>query len=313
MAKRIRIDLVKLKKLGAMFQLSQSPKDFFIFFLSVFIFGKGKIKTKLWKEIEVFKGENILTSASFKKLIALSYIYLMKNKGFYIKEEEEGTVIKLNGSEIKINQNDLHHFDLSLEGLYYIVTEKSSTDFKVKFENERLFVEFENIKLTSPKYYPLIYSVYEIFFEEHYSSENIPGTTVIDIGSSIGDSSIYFLRKGAEKVFGYEPQSDLVKIAEENIKINSFEGKAKFINEFFTKDKVRKISDPENTILKLDCEGCEFEIIDEITKSSLKFREIIFEFHKTPIMLFFNLLKKRYKIKEIIFTYPTLGIAKFSV
>ncbi len=237
----------------------------------------------------------------------------MKSKGFYIKEDEEGTVIKINGSEIKINHNDLHHFDLSLEGLYYIVTRKRATDFKVKFDNEKLFVEFENIKLTSPKYYPLIYSVYEIFFENHYFSENIPGTTVIDIGSSIGDSTIYFLWKGANKVFGYEPQAELVKIAEENIKINGFEGKAKFINEFFTRDKVRKISDPENTILKLDCEGCEFEIIYEITKSSLKFREIIFEFHKIPIILFFNLLKKGYKIREIIFTYPTLGIAKFSV
>ena len=136
---------------------------------------------------------------------------------------------------------------------------------------------------------------------------------MIDVGSSIGDSTIYFLKNGAKKVVGYEPQADLVKIAEENIKINGFEGKTEFINEFFTKDKLRKISDPENTISKLDCEGCEFEIISEIAKSSLKFQEIIFEFHKIPITLFFNLLKKGYKMKEIIFTYPTLGIAKFSV
>jgi hypothetical protein len=45
--------------------------------------------------------------------------------------------------------------------------------------------------------------------------------------------------------------------------------------------------------LKLDCEGFEFEIISEIAKSSLKFQEIIFEFHKIPITLFFQSFEKR--------------------
>jgi SAM-dependent methyltransferase len=309
----VKINPLKLRKLGAIFKLSQNPQSFFVFFISLFIFGKGKLKTKIGKEIKVSKGENILVSESFREVVALAFIQLMKNRKLCV-EDKDGLIIKLGSSEIKIDQSEFQRFDLFLEGLYYIATSKKSEDFKISFDRGKIIAEFQGIKIKAPKNHSnFVYNIYEIFFEEHYFSENIFGKDVIDVGSSIGDSTIYFLKNGAKKVVGYEPQTDLVKIAEENIKINGFEGKTEFINEFFTKDKLRKISDPENTILKLDCEGCEFEIIDEITKSSLKFQEIIFEFHKIPITLFFNILKKGYKMKEIIFTYPTLGIAKFSV
>jgi len=59
--KMVKINPLKLRKLGAIFKLSQNPQSFFVFFISLFIFGKGELKTKIRKEIKVSKGENILT------------------------------------------------------------------------------------------------------------------------------------------------------------------------------------------------------------------------------------------------------------
>jgi hypothetical protein len=119
----VKINPLKLRKLEAIFKLSQNPQSFFVFFVSLFIFGKGKLKTKLGKEIKVSKGENILISESFRKLKALEFIQLMKDKKI-CTEDKDGVIIKLGSSEIKIDQSDFHRFDLFLEGLYYIATSR---------------------------------------------------------------------------------------------------------------------------------------------------------------------------------------------
>jgi hypothetical protein len=46
----VKINPLKLRKLGAIFKLSQNPKSFLVFFISLFIFGKGKLKTKSEKK-----------------------------------------------------------------------------------------------------------------------------------------------------------------------------------------------------------------------------------------------------------------------
>jgi FkbM family methyltransferase len=52
---------------------------------------------------------------------------------------------------------------------------------------------------------------------------------VIDIGANLGDSSLFFAKKGF-KVIGFEPLNKVYEIALENIKLNNLEGKITLVN-----------------------------------------------------------------------------------
>ncbi len=162
----------------------------------------------------------------------------------------------------------------------------------------------------------------EIFCEKAYSSLNVNGKTVLDIGANIADSSIYFAAKNASKIIAVEPFPSNYNIAKENIEINNFENKIILVKGLITNvEKVISI-DPEyqgkgsgtnsiehgnsiknvkdgikiptytlenlikkynikNGILKIDCEGCEYDIILQSNKATLNnFSEIFIEYHK---------------------------------
>ena len=152
---------------------------------------------------------------------------------------------------------------------------------------------------------------YEICIEEYFSDDewdmlNIPNRNIIDIGANIGDTALYFAKNGAN-VIAFEPVTHLYKLGIENIELNpdlkdniQFFNKAvggkkgklnienvsteSYINQedsyeidVITIDEVLNEYDFPADILKMDCEGCEFEII---TNSDLSmFNEIIFEHH----------------------------------
>lgn len=162
----------------------------------------------------------------------------------------------------------------------------------------------------------------EIFCEKAYSSLNVDGKTVLDIGANIADSSIYFAAKNAFKVIAVEPFPSNYDIAKENIKINKFENKITLIQGLIANKKSFISIDPEyqgkgsgtnrikhgnsikdvkngekiptytiknlieeynikNGILKIDCEGCEYDIILQSDKEILhNFSEIFIEYHK---------------------------------
>lgn len=162
----------------------------------------------------------------------------------------------------------------------------------------------------------------EIFCEKAYSSLNVNGKTVLDIGANIADSSIYFAAKNASKVIAVEPFPSNYNIAKENIEINNFENKIVLVKGLITNvEKVISI-DPEyqgkgsgtssikhgssvkdvkdgikistytlknliekyhidNGILKVDCEGCEYDVILQSDIKTLNnFVEIFIEYHK---------------------------------
>jgi len=54
--------------------------------------------------------------------------------------------------------------------------------------------------------------------------------SVLDIGAFIGDSAIYFILKGAKKVYTIEPHPDAYNEMLENIKLNNMDEKIIPIN-----------------------------------------------------------------------------------
>ena len=150
-------------------------------------------------------------------------------------------------------------------------------------------------------------ALFETFVLEQYNTE-IEGE-VVDIGANIGDSSLYFAVKCASHVYAFEPLPSVYKIALENIKLNHLENKISLFNAAigskegkikvpsyidadqsgkFTVtnvgdvevpvipfDKVREmVKDPY--LLKMDCEGCEADII---FSSELDFEKLFVESH----------------------------------
>ncbi|WMT55535.1 MULTISPECIES: FkbM family methyltransferase [unclassified Acidiplasma] len=74
------------------------------------------------------------------------------------------------------------------------------------------------------------------FVREEYKFLNVKDKVVVDIGSNMGDSSIYFALNGAEKVIALEPVPYSFNLAVDNIKENNLEGKVELLNAGYGSD-----------------------------------------------------------------------------
>ncbi|MEM3790986.1 MAG: FkbM family methyltransferase [Thermoproteota archaeon] len=151
----------------------------------------------------------------------------------------------------------------------------------------------------------------ETFFKEAYQFLKVEGKDVIDIGANIGDTAIYFAIKGARKVISLEPYPYTFAQATKNISSSEFKEKIEIINAGYGKDKRIKIDtsfipdigsdlrEAENGldinlyslktlvnkynidsgILKMDCEGCEYNLLNEDDEIIKKFAMIQIEYH----------------------------------
>ncbi len=138
--------------------------------------------------------------------------------------------------------------------------------------------------------------IVNIFKKNEYSFLPVNGKEVVDIGANIGDSSIYFANRGAKYVIAIEPNKTSYDCAAQNIAINGYSAKIKLIMaacgpndtilsseqdvEFLTlKTLIQKYcSCPE--ILKIDCEGCEYDFILNASGNDLsRFSHIQIEYH----------------------------------
>jgi FkbM family methyltransferase len=138
------------------------------------------------------------------------------------------------------------------------------------------------------------------------------GRDVIDVGASVGDTALYFVLNGARKVIAVEPLPNVAKCAEENVRLSGATDKVNVINValgggpvsvpcdydlwssvgFSTlsasgpckvpgvtlSDLLDMIDDPY--LLKMDCEGCEAQVILGPERERLRtFEHIILETH----------------------------------
>jgi FkbM family methyltransferase len=133
-----------------------------------------------------------------------------------------------------------------------------------------------------------------VFFHEDYKFLGVREKDVIDIGANIGDSAIYFSLNGAKRVIALEPYPYAYSFAERNVKLNDIRNVV-LLNAAYGKDSKiivdrEKISSTgsilvpssrgneisvlslktlinnyniRNAALKMDCEGCEYALIDE--------------------------------------------------
>jgi len=150
------------------------------------------------------------------------------------------------------------------------------------------------------------------FLREPYKELNVVGRDVLDIGANVGDTSIYFALRGARKVIALEPYLHTFNQARFNISYNGFEDRILLLNEGAGRTgwllldqnlqstrstpavvapggtKVRFNSLKElvdrfslqDAVLKINCEGCEQELLLDSDKLTLRsFVQIGLEYH----------------------------------
>jgi len=229
---------------------------------------------------------------------------------------------------------------------------------KLRFRIEDYFVIFnfkgKELRFKIPEIPSEIESsaikILENFYSEPYRFLNVKNKIVIDVGAYIGDTSVYFALKGAQKVIAIEPHPYIFELLKVNVDINNLEkiiipinaglsdrrGKvpvrASVIDTWglrlddciaYTSDKsdnVRlvplitlhdvliKIHEHDELVLKIDCEGCEYNILLKHDHELKKFDEIILEYHGEPNTLIRALAKAGFKAKAVIQYKEKLGL-----
>jgi FkbM family methyltransferase len=155
-----------------------------------------------------------------------------------------------------------------------------------------------------------------IFFHKIYDFLPVDGKTVIDIGANIGDSCIYFALRRASKIIAIEPFPRSYTAAEKNIEVNGLTNKitlqlagcngsggAVNVDPFYESGgrsalidfkqgrkipllTLRNILIQNNVrrgeaVLKMDCEGCEYDTILSSSADTLRFfSHIQVEYHR---------------------------------
>jgi len=149
-------------------------------------------------------------------------------------------------------------------------------------------------------------------YEVPEALSGLRGREVVDVGANVGDTALYFVLNGARKVIAVEPLPKVAKCAEENVRLSSVTDKVKVINAALSSgptsvpcdydlsssggfstlkgsgpckvpgvtlsDLLDMIEDPY--LLKMDCEGCEAQVILGPEREKLRaFEHMIFETH----------------------------------
>jgi predicted RNA methylase len=193
----------------------------------------------------------------------------------YSKLKRNVTVKFKDGDTAELSKKD---YDAFYEKLYRNYLEDNGFSYTA----ENMIKTPDGLTLMLPPnsvYSPVID---EIYLMQVYGKPDLTGKIAIDIGASIGDTALFFKKCGAKSVYGYELDEARVKIAEKNIEMNRTGDSVVVYNKKATAEELHKlmttINDP--IFLKLDCEGCEYDIIPKLDMS--KVTNVVMEYHSKP-------------------------------
>ncbi|WP_440060006.1 FkbM family methyltransferase [Thermogladius sp. 4427co] len=200
----------------------------------------------------------------------------------------------------------------------------------------------------SVKFKHMHWPIIETFDLGQYDSVNVDSKIVLDIGAFIGDTAIWFITRGAKRVYAVEPLPINYNEMLQNITLNNLSDKVipmkvtisyserrikiprsvsayvrggsisemlqssraqsyEYINAV-TLSELYKSLPEKPTVLKMDCEGCEFDIVLNDYNIVKEFNQIIFEYHsyitKRSIYELISILSKDFRcnfVKEELY------------
>ena len=150
----------------------------------------------------------------------------------------------------------------------------------------------------------------EVFYDEEYRWLPVRGAWVVDIGAAIGDSAIYFAARGAEGVVAYEIDPDRAAQLSANIAANGLSGRIRGrpVKLRTFGEAAEGIPDGRDAVLKIDCEGCEYPMLESSSKRELRrFRAMIMEYHYGVEPVVQSLEAAGFRVTYTGPYYPTQG------
>jgi len=157
-----------------------------------------------------------------------------------------------------------------------------------------------NIQLSGP-FDVLTAILDEMISDSYYHEVDVKSKVVVDVGGAIGDTALYFASRGAKCVYMFEPLKEFVDYARKNIRqfkniylydyglwscntsgkgeIDGTEALGFMHNASEALTEILK-REGKIDLLKIDCEGCEWNILPSLNKSLLeKISQIYVEIH----------------------------------
>jgi FkbM family methyltransferase len=180
------------------------------------------------------------------------------------------------------------------------------------------------------KFRRMYQAIIDVFNYGDYEPLDVEGRVVVDVGAFVGDSAVYFALRGARRVIAIEPHPGAFAEMLDNIKLNNMEGvivpvnaglagrpgkicignigveatggtyhmpgdcpnavPAVTLSELISRFNINV----DNAVLKMDCEGCEHDVILNDYEHVRLFRELILEYHSNANKLL-KVLSKDYR------------------
>jgi hypothetical protein len=172
---------------------------------------------------------------------------------------------------------------------------------------------------------PYSFILDEVFEMKEFGEYDLQGRAVIDVGTYMAETCLYFVSQGAARVYGFEIDAENYRMGLENVRLNNMADRVHIYNQLATYNSIKELIHEHglrNVFLKIDCEGCEYEILENA--DPLTFRnvnDIVLEYHGRPKPLIERLTKLGYEIKRkrgMIFqpwgiVYATRGLATYCI
>ena len=149
-----------------------------------------------------------------------------------------------------------------------------------------------------------------VFLKRDYLWLDPKDEVVVDVGANIGDSAVYFALNGARKIISLEPHPYVYELALENVKANNLGDRIEIVNAGYGKDGAISVSCGETSVgsdlhiqqrgkrirlyslkiliekynlmeplIKMDCEGCEVNLLEESDDTLRQFKRMQIEYH----------------------------------
>lgn len=146
---------------------------------------------------------------------------------------------------------------------------------------------------------------------------NVRDKVVLDVGANIGDSAVFFALSGAKRVIAIEPIKKNFDLLTENVRVNNLEGiiipifgglgaqrsqifidqdnlvgtninlsESAYIEGFKTEiySFGEILTRYECSVMKIDCEGCEYDLFEKVSLSDVHLLDIIVgEYHSNGV------------------------------
>lgn len=203
------------------------------------------------------------------------------------------------------------------------------------FDQDKVIINDELVMKIDPRDLSIYIMLLQTFFEHDYVDLYVKNKIVGDVGASIGDTAIYFARKGAKKVYAYEPLKEQYELLVENVRLNGFEDVIIPINCAVQEKPGNVFINPINSwsggsktslkeegqgywvkaiplhsdieSLKMDCEGCEYDILKNMRIEETNIDEMIMEYHSNLEKLI-GIFEKQHISYKLLKQGPSRGL-----